>query len=65
MTGPLKNVVVIGGSYVGLVRITKEDKGPAELHTDNSYQAAVKELATLLPITHRVIHPLCHNQENN
>ncbi|RMJ17322.1 hypothetical protein CDV36_003024 [Fusarium kuroshium] len=35
MTGPLKNVVVIGGSYVGL--------------------AAVKELATLLPITHRVL----------
>ncbi|KAM5347333.1 hypothetical protein ACJ41O_010338 [Fusarium nematophilum] len=35
MAGGLKNVVVIGGSYVGL--------------------AAVKELATLLPVTHRVL----------
>ncbi|KAH7169350.1 hypothetical protein DER46DRAFT_260006 [Fusarium sp. MPI-SDFR-AT-0072] len=35
MTAGLKNVIVIGGSYVGL--------------------AAVKELATLLPVTHRVL----------
>ncbi|KAF4465049.1 oxidoreductase [Fusarium albosuccineum] len=35
MAGSLKNVVVIGGSYVGM--------------------AAVKELATLLPVTHRVL----------
>lgn len=52
MAGTLKNVVVIGGSYVGLVSVNATEA--IEPDADCLLQAAAKELATSLPATHRV-----------